>query len=130
MRTAEAQAEAVLTPDQDRRLHEIQIQLDGERAALRKEVQDHLGLSMDQVAKLKELDTNYRAANLSIRQKQQSNEIDRRTARADQQKNTETLTEEIRKVLSPDQMARLKDMGGRPFVATEPMGRRRGGGGI
>ena len=121
------QAEAILNPDQVKRLHEINIQLSKERAVLQPEVQEALGLSDGQKAKLKDLNDTYDAANQSIRQKQQNNELDRTAARDEQRKNGETLNSEIRKVLTPGQIDKLKDLGGKPFTATDT---GRGGGGL
>jgi hypothetical protein len=124
------QAEAILTPEQTHRVREIRIQLAGERAVLMGEVQTALGVSAEQKAKLKVLDTNYRAANQSIQEKVRSQEIDRAAARTSQQANTETLMTEIHKVVTPAQFDKLKELGGKPFVSTEPArGGRRGGGG-
>ena len=128
---AQKQAEAILTPEQTHRLHEIQIQTEGDRAVLLPEVQSALGLSEEQKAHLKEINTTYRAASQSIREKQQSQEIDRTTARADMQKNTQVLTDEIHKVLTPAQLDKLKALGGKPFVSTQPQrGGRFGGGAL
>jgi serine phosphatase RsbU (regulator of sigma subunit) len=115
--------EAVLTPDQVKRLHEIRIQLMGARALHLKSVQEDLGLSAEQISKLKTIYDTFNAANASVRQKQQSQEIDRATARADQAKNLEELKTESEKVLTAEQLTKFQGMGGKTFTPTVPAGR-------
>ncbi len=124
---------AILTPDQMKRLEEISIQMRGVGAVSDPEVQKALGLSSDQTTKIADLQKTQRDANASIRQKVGSQEISRDDATAATKKNTDTLTAELGKILTSEQSAKLKEMGGKPFKAdpneAPAGGRRRGGGG-
>lgn len=111
----EKSIEAILTADQLKRAKELLIQREGARALLRKEVQEALSLTEDQKTKIKTLNDNYRKASQEIREKVQSAEMDRQAARDANAANTKTLTDELTKVLTPDQATKLTALGGTPF---------------
>jgi hypothetical protein len=111
--------EGILTADQDRRLHEIQIQVAGDSAVLFPDVQTKLNLTDDQKSQIKDLQKQQADANASIREKQEAPQ----DARADYQKNTDTMKANLHKVLTPAQLDQLKALGGsKPFVAEPPPG--------
>jgi len=116
----------VLNADQMKRLDEIGIQLQGNRAILLPAVQKALGLSDDVIAKAKDLAAKQQEANRAIFEKVGNGEMTREESQAAQQKNTTALGDELGKLLSADQAAKLKEMGGKPFKADPPRG---GGGG-
>jgi hypothetical protein len=114
----------ILTDDQKSRVKQIQIQMAGDTAATQPEVQTALALTDDQKAKIKSLQDTEREANASVREKQTNQEMDRTAAREATQKNAQTLRDEIHKVLTEAQIAKLKDLGGKPFIADTPGGGR------
>jgi hypothetical protein len=121
--TADKKVEAVLTPDQVQRIHEIQIQLLGPMALARKNVQADLGLSSEQTTKLEGLFKTYQEANQSIQQKVRDGSLDRESAGTERTKNGDFLKGEAMKVLTPEQATKFSSMGGKPFVPAAPAGR-------
>jgi len=124
---------AVLTPEQQKRLKEIFIQVRGTQAVLNAEVAADLGLSDDQKSKIADLQKRQQQANQEIQAKMRDQSIDQAEARTEMQKNAKTLGDEIDKVITDAQKTKLKEMGGKPFVADAPAaggggGRRRAGG--
>jgi hypothetical protein len=120
---------AVLTDDQKKRLMEIFVQVRGTQSILNTDVQKALELSDDQKTKITDLQKRQQQANQEIRAKQQDQSIDQQEAQAQMQKNNKVLADELEKVLTDAQKAKLKDMGGKPFVADPPAaGGGRGGG--
>ncbi len=124
MDDATKEMNAILTPDQQTRLKQIGIQLAGNGAAAMKEVQDDLKLTDDQKAKIADLQKTSQAANTSVMDKMRSQEIDRDAAMAAFKKNTDALNEEIGKVLTDAQKAKLKELGGPAFTADTQGGGR------
>lgn len=124
---------AILNDGQMKRLGEISIQLRGNRAILDPEVQKTLGLSSDQTAKIKDLQDKQTEANRSVFEKVRNQEISQDDARKSMETNTKAMDTELAKILTSDQAAKLKDLGGKPFKAdpaeSQPGGRRGGGGG-
>jgi len=131
MASTQKEVAAILNPTQVKRLGEIRVQLMGSRAALDAEIQKTLGVTADQKSRLEKLATGQQAANAAVRTRMQEGGISREEGRASMQKNTEVLNAEIMKVLTAEQNAKLKEMGGRKFEAEEQpqggMGRRRDG---
>jgi len=117
------QVAAILTPEQVKRLGEIAIQVAGDQAVLEPDVQKQLDLTADQKAKIKDLQDKQREANQSIRDKVQSGEIQRDASRDLMQKNNQAMSDEIHKLLTEAQLAKLKTLGGTPFKADETTNR-------
>lgn len=117
-------AMAVLTPDQQKRLKEINVQINGNSALVNnKELQDQIGLTDDQKTKIADLSTKMQAANASIGEKIRNQEISFQDAGPEFQKNAQTLKDEIGKLLTDDQKAKLKAAGGtKTFTATDDQG--------
>jgi len=118
----EAQREAqqkqindLLTPDQQKRLKEIQLQLAGSQAIVNPEVQKDLALTDAQKTKIASLQKTFRDAMGAIRERVQKQEITREQSGESMRKNNDVLREELQKVLTPEQAAKLKAMGGKPF---------------
>ncbi len=118
---------AILNEGQLKRLGEISIQLQGNRALTNADVQKSLGLSADQITKIKDLATKIQEANRGLQEKVRSQEMTREESQAAMTKNNATMDAELAKVLTTDQAAKLKSIGGKPFVADPPAG---GGGGF
>jgi Spy/CpxP family protein refolding chaperone len=117
----------ILTPEQAKRLRELQIQWTGVGiVATDKDVQTTLGITDDQLTKIKDLQTRQAAAN---REAQQSANGDRAAITEARTKNEKILIEEINKVLTDAQKAKLAELGGKPMEKPAPP-QRGGGGGI
>jgi len=117
------QANAILTPDQQTRLQEIRVQLAGNSAAASiPEVATALKLNDDQKTKIASLQKTQQDANAAIGEKMRNQEIDFPTARQTFQKNQDALNTEIGKVLTDDQKATLKKLGGATFTPDPPPG--------
>lgn len=110
----------ILTPEQLTRVGEIRLQVLGPRALADAKIQKDLGLSDDQVAKIKDLTAKQQEASRDIRDKVQAGSMTREEATALNQKNQKTLGEEYAKVLTPAQADKFKAMQGAPFKADEP----------
>lgn len=130
MESTQKEVAAILTPAQMKRLGEIRIQLMGARAAMDPEVQKSLGVTADQKTRLDRLMTGMQEANAAVRARMQNGDLSREEGMASMTRNTEVLNAEIAKVLTEEQNAKLKEMGGKKFEAEEqPQGgmRRRDG---
>lgn len=124
MKKADKEALAVLDDSQKKRLKELWIQRSGNRIVANEDMQKELGLSDEQKSKIKGLQDAQNAANQEIFQKMQNGEIDRTEIRPLMEKNNKALDEELGKVLTADQSAKLKAMGGTPFKFDEDNGGR------
>ncbi len=109
------EAEAILKPEQKKRLYEIAIQMAGPKAAQDADVQKALELDKDQVSKLKELADKMTKANTGIMTKMRAGEIDRSEIQPMMEKNNKILDTEIEKILTTAQKAKLTEMGGKKF---------------
>lgn len=114
------QLATILTAEQMVRLHEISIQLRGNRALLDEDVQKGLGLSTDQISKITELNTKMRDANRQVQEKIRNQELTREDGRTAMDNNNKIMDGELAKILTGDQATKLKAMGGKPFVADPP----------
>lgn len=121
---------AILTPEQQKRLYEVWIQIAGNRALLNDTVQKDLKLSDDQKKKIKDLQTKQQEAMQALMEKVRNQEIDRSQVQEINKKNDDAMNVELGKILTTDQAAKFKEMGGKPFKQTDPApGGGRGGGG-
>lgn len=116
----EAKVNAVITAEQQKRLLEIFVQLNGNGAITNKSVQSGLGLTADQLAKVKSLQEKQRTANREIFQKMRDGELDRSEIRPLMEKNNNILKEELGKVLTDAQKAKLKAMEGEKKFVPDP----------
>jgi hypothetical protein len=69
--------------------------------------------------KIKELSDKMQAANRELGQKQRDGELDADGAAAARKKNQDILNDELGKILTDDQKAKIKAMGGAPFELKE-----------
>lgn len=122
---------AILNDGQLKRLGEIALQLQGNRALTQKSLQEKLGFTKEQQDKVQSLMDKSREASQALMEKMRSQELTREEAQATMQKNTQILNEELGRVLTEAQAAKYKEMQGKPFKAdpNENQGRRGGGGG-
>jgi len=124
------QYEALLTPTQVTRLHELRIQWMGDESLNLPEVQTGLNLSADQIAKVKSTEADYQTAQQAIGEKMRNQEIQMADAQAASQKNQDALKTTLHGILTPDQATKLTAMGGKPLEKPAmSFGGRRGGGG-
>ena len=105
----------ILNETQQKRLRELWIQRLGNGAVANPELQKELGVTEAQLTSIKTLMTKQQEANNSIREKMMNGEIDRSEIRPLFEKNAKALNEELGKLLTTDQAAKLKAMGGAPF---------------
>jgi len=82
-------------------------------------IQKDLGLSEDQITKLKDLQQKQQEANRAVMQKVRDGGMSREDVQATMQKNEEIMNTEIGKILTSSQAAKLKEMGGAPFKFEE-----------
>jgi len=110
------EVDAILTADQSKRLKEISIQLGGVGVITRPEIQTDLGFTDDQKAQVKSLQDKQQAAMQEIREKMQSGELDREQMRPLMEKNRKIMDDELGKILTEAQKAKLKELGGKTFT--------------
>jgi len=122
MKESEKAAMAVLTPEQQKRLKEIWVQVSGNRVVLDEDMQKELALTADQKAKVKALQAKQQEAMQSVMEQMRNQEIDRDQAMEIFKKNDKALDTELGKVLTAEQAAKLKGMAGKPFKADEENG--------
>lgn len=115
----------ILNESQMKRIGEIRVQLAGTRAVMQPDVQKTLNITTEQITKISDLQAKQGEANRALFQNQDLSQEDRRTR---MENNNKILDAEILKVLTADQNAKLKALGGKPFKADpQPTGGRRGG---
>ena len=107
-----AATSAILTPEQETRLEQIRIQWAGASAVTLPEVQEGLALNADQKTAIALLQTNMRKAMTEMGEKMRNGEIDRADFMPLMQKNNEIMKTEVGKILTAEQSAKLKAMGG------------------
>ncbi|MEQ1823994.1 MAG: hypothetical protein ABL949_15910 [Fimbriimonadaceae bacterium] len=115
----EKNALAVLNADQNKRLKELFVQRSGNRAILNSTIQADLGMNDDQKKKIAELQAKQREAMMSVMEKMRNGELQREDMQAINEKNNKAMDEELGKVITTDQAAKLKSMGGAPFKFDE-----------
>lgn len=114
----------VLTEPQRKRFQEISVQVMGNEILLRPEFQKQLGLTDAQIQQINDLQNKQREEMRQLRQQAQSG-MSREEMMEVMRKNNATYMESLGKVLTAEQSAKLKEMGGKPFKLEE---RERGGG--
>ncbi len=122
MKKGEAEALALLTDPQKKRLKELWIQKTGNGVLSHEDIQKDLGMTDAQKAKIKSLEDAQTQANQEIRQKIQDGSLDRTEARPLMEKNQKIMMDELGKVLTSDQADKLKKMGGAEFKFDEDNG--------
>ncbi|MBI1333913.1 MAG: hypothetical protein JST12_12380 [Armatimonadetes bacterium] len=107
--------DAILTPEQSKRLGQIGVQMAGNRAILQKDVAKALGITDDQNEKIQNLVKMQGDAQRGLFQKMQDGELTREDLQDKMKKNGEIFDTELGKLLTDNQKAKLKEMGGKPF---------------
>ncbi len=119
MKEADGEVAKILKPEQVKRLKEISIQLDGNKAALKEDIQKDLTITDAQKAQLKKLQDAAQAANTSVMEKARNREIQWTEVQDITKKNDKALNDEIGKVLTAAQKTKLTEMSGKKFVEKE-----------
>ncbi|MEQ1934113.1 MAG: hypothetical protein ABL962_09570, partial [Fimbriimonadaceae bacterium] len=116
MTASEKEVNAVLTETQKVRLKELWIQRQGSNAIQNEGVQKDLGFTDAQKAKIKELNDKSMEAMTALFEKMRNQEIEREQMQEAMAKNQEVMKTELAKILTADQAAKLKAMGGVAFT--------------
>lgn len=124
-----AETEKILTEDQRKRILEIQIQVEGNRALLDLKVQRALGLSETQIKKLQNAQTAQQTKQRDMMQAMREQQMTREQIQAEQTKMQQDYDKELGAILTEDQSAKFKAMAGAKFEADPNQGRGGFGGG-
>ena len=116
---AEKEALAVLDDKQKARLKELWIQREGNNVVTNEDIQKEIGFSEEQKGKVKSLQDASRQAMSEIFQKMQNGELDRSEMQPLMEKNQKAMSDELGKVMTADQAAKLKAMRGAEFKFDE-----------
>ena len=116
----------IVTEAQWKRTYEIWISNQGNRAILNEQVQKDLGFTDEQKAAIKKLQTQQQEASQGMMEKMRNGEIERDQIQELMTKQQTVMNDELGKIPTAEQAAKLKEMGGKPFKLPE---QRRGGGG-
>lgn len=116
----------ILTPEQNKRLKEIRIQLEGNRILMDKAFQKELGLSEAQIKKITDLDAAQRQQNQALMQQVMDQQMTQEQAAAARQDMQKKFDADLANVLTADQKTKMNSMKGEPFKADPNI---RGGGG-
>ena len=111
--------DGILASSLKTRLHQISIQLAGPMAVMMPDVKKAIGLTADQSTKIKALQQTEMKANRALFQKMRNGDMDRQSAMDGLKKNSDYLKTAISKVLTTEQLAKLKSLGGAPFTSTD-----------
>lgn len=115
MKESEKKINEVLDDSQEKRLKQLSIQRQGNAAIMQEDVQTELKLTDAQKSKIKELQTKQQEAMQATMEKMRNGEIERDQIRDIMQKNQKIMNDELGKVLTTEQAAKLKEMGGAAF---------------
>jgi hypothetical protein len=108
--------DGILTPAQSKRLMEIFIQMEGNKAVNNADVAKEVKLTDEQKAGIKKLQEKVQEAMRGLGEMMRNGELDRDGMMEKMKKNNEVLDSEIGKLLTDAQKAKLKEMGGKAFV--------------
>lgn len=122
-------SEKILTEVQKKRLMEIQIQVEGNRALLDLKIQRALGLSETQVKKLQNAQTAQQTKQREMMQAMREQQMTREQMQAEQTKMRDDFDKELGAILTADQAEKFKAMAGEKFEADPNQGRGGFGGG-
>lgn len=115
----EKQVFEVLNADQQKRLKELVIQRAGTMAVYQEDVQKGLALDDAQKSKLKDLQTKQMEAMQSVMEKMQNQELSQDEMQEAMKKNQKAMEDGVNAVLTAEQKAKFKTMGGTPFKFDE-----------
>jgi hypothetical protein len=108
--------EAVMTPAQVKRLGEINVQFNGNRSVMQKDIAKAVAITETQQTKIDALNKGVGEARRALMEKMRNQELSMEEFQEKNKKNDEILDAEIGKVLTDAQKAKLSEMGGKKFV--------------
>ncbi|MFO0045585.1 MAG: hypothetical protein ACK53G_09115 [Armatimonadota bacterium] len=108
--------EAVMTPAQVKRLGEINVQFNGNRSVMQKDIAKALAITEAQQTKIDALNKGVGEARRALMEKMRNKELSMEEFQEKNKKNDDILNSEIGKVLTDAQKAKLSEMGGKKFV--------------
>ncbi|MCE2766214.1 MAG: hypothetical protein LW628_09060 [Fimbriimonadaceae bacterium] len=108
--------EAVMTPAQVKRLGEINVQFNGNRSVMQKDIAKALAITEAQQTKIDALNKGVGEARRALMEKMRNQELSMEEFQEKNKKNDDILNTEIGKVLTDAQKAKLSEMGGKKFV--------------
>jgi hypothetical protein len=108
--------EAVMTPAQVKRLGEINVQFNGNRSVMQKDIAKALAITEAQQTKIDALNKGVGEARRALMEKMRNQELSMEEFQDKNKKNDDILNTEIGKVLTDAQKAKLSEMGGKKFV--------------
>jgi hypothetical protein len=108
--------EAVMTPAQVKRLGEINVQFNGNRSVMQKDISKALAITEAQQTKIDALNKGVGEARRALMEKMRNQELSMEEFQEKNKKNDDILNTEIGKVLTDAQKAKLSEMGGKKFV--------------
>ena len=108
--------EAVMTPAQVKRLGEINVQFNGNRSVMQKDIAKALAITEAQQTKIDALNKGVGEARRALMEMMRNQELSMEEFQEKNKKNDDILNTEIGKVLTDAQKAKLSEMGGKKFV--------------
>lgn len=111
--------DAILTPEQTKRLKELTVQRLGNSAITVPQYQKDLNVTDAQKTKVADLQKKQMDAMQALGQKMRDQEIDMNGFREAMEKNNKIMEDELGKLLTDAQKAKLKELGGKPFTFKE-----------
>jgi hypothetical protein len=108
--------EAVMTPAQVKRLGEINVQFNGNRSVMQKDIAKAVAITEAQQTKIDALNKGVGEARRALMEKMRNQELSMEEFQEKNKKNDDILDSEIGKVLTDAQKAKLSEMGGKKFV--------------
>jgi Spy/CpxP family protein refolding chaperone len=112
----EKEINGILTADQQHRLRELFVQQNGASVVTNPQFAKDLSLTEDQKSKIKDLQTKQMQAMRDLGQKVQDGDMDRQQMMEAMQKNQAIMKDEIGKILTDEQRAKIKEWSGAPFT--------------
>lgn len=109
----------IISEAQLKRVDEINLQLQGFLAVATPSIQEALGFTTEQKAKVTDLQTKQREANQGLGQQLRDQAITMEDFRDRMTKNNDVMKAELGKILTADQAAKFKAMQGKTFTADE-----------
>lgn len=109
----------IISEAQLKRVDEINLQIQGFLAVATLPIQEALGFTTEQKAKVADLQTKQREANQGLGQQLRDQAITMEDFRDRMTKNNDVMKAELGKILTADQAAKFKAMQGKTFTADE-----------
>lgn len=122
---SQEKVDKILDANQKLRLGQIKLWISGVRAVTQPDVQKQLGLTQAQIDQIKALQAKQQEANTNLMQQMRDGGIDREQLMELRQKNEKVFEDEINKVLTDANKAKLNELKGPEFKVEAQQGRNR-----